>query len=241
MRILRLLPVLLLFFASTAAQAITVDILGVDSANPLSDLQVGDEFSVSLRISNPDRLGFVTAAVQAYGWDDTILQAIDAERPDSVLNSVLIPGGPIIPADPAGAGGVTPAGGIINVLTLPGSTPPAQTTNFLSGLTATNLIQGVALFPATGTGDLDPGVDGGLVGDGDAHARVTFQVLGAGTTTISFGAVRENADVFVSNGGDEFFPSTSLRVRASNPIPEPGAALVFAAGLATVAGWRRRR
>ena len=37
-----------------------------------------------------------------------------------------------------------------------------------------------------------------------------------------------------------FQPTTTLTARVSNPIPEPSAALVFGAGLVTVAVARRR-
>ena len=190
------------------------------------------------------------------------------------------------------AKGLEGVGGIANVA--------AATGLATSNGGAIPMVYGVTVTPTSGiTGQGDVGVAGRLISDGDVHARIRLQIVGAGSTTISFGAVLANAEgetyavgvledskvatfTFSASGSTEAVPDRlsdamepvpdpvsdatepvtdpvshateavrdpasdatgAFSNRVSSPtqaIPEPSAAIVFGAGLLTVA-WIHRR
>ena len=236
-----LIGAFVVLLAATSAQAVTVSISDVDSANPLDALTVGDTFSIDVTLLNDDRDYIAGIGVRAFGWDDSILRVTDFTVAENVFSSTVVS----IPSAPT-----FNIGGIPNVIhpdvNIFGDPKPA-----LLAAQDISLIQAITLTATPGTGNLDIGVDGGLVVDGDAHARVFFEVVGGGDTTISVGTALDNQDGVVNCGPaddcrNNFLEETNiaqLRVSAGRPIaavPEPTAALLFAAGL-TVASVSARR
>lgn len=235
---------LALLLCATSAGAVTVSISDVDSASPLDALTVGDTFSIDVTLLNEDRDFIAGIGVRAFGWDESILRVTDFTVAENVFSPTVLS----IPSAPA-----FNLGGIPNVIhpdvNTSGDPKPA-----LLAAQDISLIQAITLTATPGTGNLDIGVDGGLVQDGDAHARVFFEVVGGGATTISVGTSFANLDGVVNCGpaddcANNFLEETNiaqLRVAAQRPIaavPEPAAALLFAAGLmvASVSTRRGRR
>ena len=165
----------------------------------------------------------------------SVLSASHVETVGSAFNgrAVSVPGGPILTE-----------GGVPNVIR-----SGAPTTGIDDA--SVYLFNGVTLNPATGTGARDVGVGGSLVGDGDAHARITFSIVGSGRTTIEIGTLFENGDAVVvydpPNPTRDTLEETNiatfeLRVRGPvDAIPEPTGALLFGAALTTIATAQRRR
>ena len=226
--------ILALLTASTGLAA-TYTIENVVSDNALSDLRVGDTVTFDIRIENPDELEIWGIGARVFGWDPSIVAVTAVETVDDVFNSSLVslPGG-----------GREDIGGIANVV--PGlQSAPGGLDDFLPG-TNVSFMQAITLTPTSATGALDIGLDGDLIRDGGVHSRVTLQVLAAGETEIHAGTSLSNADVVIYNDGERFvnieesFDTLRLRVgRATEPIPEPGAALLFGVGLAVVGAMRR--
>ena len=178
--------------------------------------------------------------VGAFGWDDTVLRVTDMTVAENVFSPAYIS----IPSAPS-----FNLGGLPNVMhpnVNPANIPNAIASQDIS------LIKEVSLTPTTGTGNLDIGIDGGLIRDGDAHARVFFEVIGVGDTMISVGTNRERGDSVVScgqnpdcSGGafDDYTNLAQLKISAEGPssaVPEPTAALLFAAGFAVASASAHR-
>ncbi len=98
----------------------------------------------------------------------------------------------------------------------------------------------------TDTGEKDDGVDGGLASAGAVHARLTFRVTGLGQMQLRFGSASARDEVLYAGRTrheveGQVVTIGSPQVDPVSAIPEPGAALIFGAGIALVATRMIRR
>ena len=101
------------------------------------------------------------------------------------------------------------------------------------------------MLAASGTGNDDAGVGGGLTGIGsDIHIQVSFLVQGLNSTvgsptavTLDFGTGRFGNEAIGTGGSSLAFNNASSTLTI---VPEPGTALLMGLGLAGLASIRRR-
>ena len=107
------------------------------------------------------------------------------------------------------------------------------------------LFNGIGTSAASGTGNDDAGVGGGLTGVGsDIHIEVSFLVQGLNSTpgsptavTLDFGTGRFGNEAIGTGGSSLAFNNASSTLTI---VPEPGTALLMGLGLAGLASIRRR-
>ena len=107
------------------------------------------------------------------------------------------------------------------------------------------LFNGIGTSAASGTGNDDAGVGGGLTGIGsDIHIQVSFLVQGLNSTvgsptavTLDFGTGRFGNEAIGTGGSSLAFNNASSTLTI---VPEPGTALLMGLGLAGLASIRRR-
>ena len=107
------------------------------------------------------------------------------------------------------------------------------------------LFNGIGTSAATGTGNDDAGVGGGLTGIGsDIHIQVSFLVQGLNSTvasptavTLEFGTGQFGNEAIGTGGSTRAFNNASSTLTI---VPEPGTALLMGLGLAGLASIRRR-
>ena len=107
------------------------------------------------------------------------------------------------------------------------------------------LFNGIGTSAATGTGNDDAGVGGGLTGVGsDVHIEVSFLVQGLSCTagsptavTLEFGTGQFGNEAVGTGGSSLAFTNASSTLTI---VPEPGTALLMGLGLAGLASIRRR-
>jgi hypothetical protein len=107
------------------------------------------------------------------------------------------------------------------------------------------LFNGIGTSAATGTGNDDAGVGGGLTGVGsDIHIEVSFLVQGLSSTdasptavTLEFGTGQFGNEAVGTGGSSLAFTNASSTLTI---VPEPGTALLMGLGLAGLASIRRR-
>lgn len=215
-----LLLSLMLAFANPSDAIVGVSIATVDASASLDSLTIGDTIDLGIVVeADPTRGGVVALGTQAYGFDPSVAQSISVTTAPEFFSAAVL----------STAEGLEGVGGIANVAAATG----LATRN--GG--AIPMVYGVTVTPTPGiTGQGDVGVDGRLISDGDVHARIRLQIVGAGSTTISFGAVLANAEgaayadgvlqdsevatfTFSASGSTEAVPD---RVSdAMEPIPDP--------------------
>ncbi len=235
-----LLAVCALALITTAdrAAAVTVSILGVDSSAGSSGLAIGDTVTLDLGLTHT-REPIYGVGVSVYGYDHHVVEFVKLETATTFLNELLMPNG-------------TPAAGFTNNVTqLDFSIYPEKMAEIIREATThrVEIFQGISLVPISGDGSLDPGIGGGLTGNGDIHARVTFRLIAAGLTTLSIGSDLM-ADAVVLEGGAitsatgtsyTIFPGLGAAGAATVPIPEPGTALLLGLGLGLLTRFRTTR
>lgn len=278
------ITILAALLLSTASRAVTVSIASVDvsSSNALDALAAGDVVTIGIVLSNPDNEYIAGFDSEAFGWDPNVLRLNSVDATSTVFVSEIL----ALPTGPVAVGGLTMSGVV-------GSPQQIQSQN-------AQFFGAVQLATSSGSGLLDTGVDGNLIQDGDVHARIAFEVLGGGATTISIGSLSsrgmgaviasrsdlfgadtttrhegtniETVDLFAlgdpfepppeeddpveppeeeeedpvdtgvsTGGGSTRWGSTGGGRGIVSAVPEPGAALLFATGLASVAWTERRR
>jgi len=174
------LVALVLPLLPAAAQAVTLQVIGVSGANPAA-MSVGETITIDVRVV-ADADAVYGLGVSAYGYDEAVVDYVDGSglAVASIFHAVAIP--------PA-----TALIGLDNAIGNP----------LLESVIGGNdprvwLFTGTSLSPANAQ-PLDPGLDG-VVGGGDAQFRVTFQAVAPGATQIVFGTGYEGDAVVLADG-----------------------------------------
>lgn len=226
--------------APLAAQALGISIVNVSSSGASTTLlDDGDVLTVDLLVENSGGLDIFGAGLAVRG--------LDTDGNGIADSGINVTGGTLAPSM---FNVVQGFGGLENVRSAPdlrGSpgVPLPPTNPFYVPPSEVHAVffEGVALSAVDGDGSLDPGVDGGSTGAGEAHFRIVFTASTAGLgiapslVVLEFGTHAELGHEVVGSGGAVLpFNNDSLTVRI---VPEPGTALLMGLGLAGLAIRRR--
>ena len=232
--------VALMLIAPLSAHAAGLTVVGVSSSGAsTSALQLGDVLTIDVVVDNDTALDIFGMGLDVQGYDTDANGIAD--------NGLALAGGSLAgmafsqvynaPTDEN-------FGGIPNIWSTPEQ--KGNPANPFLGIDAVELhavmFEGVDTNGTPGSGALDIGVDGALVGDGDVHFRVQFQavfgIVNVQEVTLDLGVHPEFGNVLVGAGGSILpFVNDSVYLTV---IPEPGTALLFGLGLAGLATTRRR-
>jgi hypothetical protein len=168
------------FFVSSAASAVTLDVIGISGANPAS-MSVGETITIDVRVLADSDQVFALGA-SAYGYNESIVDYVDAsgQAVASIFHAIALPSVGIF-------------AGLENAL-------PATLAESAIGSNGNRvwLFTGTALS-STGAQPDDPGLDG-MIGNGDAQFRFSFEATGPGTTQIVIGTGYEGDGVVLASG-----------------------------------------
>jgi hypothetical protein len=218
-----LLIIGLFFLPFSSASAVIVELAGISSSSGPGPLAIGDLVTIDVRVSNS--LGpLIAAGFEAHGYDSSVADFVSGDATLSYFNSTLSKTG-------------EPSGGFDNAASQRAGNPAGSTAlgeRYIVGFgDLVEIFAGISLTPITGDGSLDNGLAGNPVSSGDVHARVVFQLLGSGTTTITFdhgwagGYALGSDPVFVP-----YVDGFSIDLyEGLFVVPEPGTALLLSLGL----------
>jgi hypothetical protein len=226
----------LLFVMPTVASALGISIVNVSSTGfSTSALEAGDEITFDLRLENAGGVNINGLDIVVTGFDtpgttnviSSRLELVGGSLATSVFNTTHVPA-------------VGSFGGLDNIRTAPTQVWAINLTN--PQPVRTSLFAGASLASSNGNGNLDLGINGNLISDGDVHFRVTYRL----TTNIpnlnqnlilSFGTDSALGHPAIGPDGSEIpFQNATY---ALTVIPEPGTALLMGLGLAALATRRR--
>ena len=215
---------------------------GGSLAPSVNALETGDVVTFGLLLENATQQDVFALGVGAYGYDegdigsatDNHLVFVSSTASASALNN----NGQVIPT----IGVLNDNDGLSNS-TVAGVESGAPFP-FNQALRAV-LFNGIGVTAATGTGNDDAGVGGGLTGVGsDVHIQVSFLVQGLNATlgapatvTLEFGTGQFGNEAVGTGGSSLAFNNASSTLTV---VPEPGTALLMGLGLAGLASLRRR-
>ncbi len=215
---------------------------GGSLAPNVNALENGDVVTFGLLLENATQENVFALGVGAYGYDegdvgsatDNHLVFVSSTGSTSAFNT----GGVLIP----GLGVLNNSDGLSNS-TVAGVESGAPFP-FNQELRAV-LFNGIGTSAATGTGNDDAGVGGGLTGIGsDIHIQVSFLVQGLNASvasptavTLEFGTGQFGNEAVGTGGSTLAFNNASSTLTI---VPEPGTALLMGLGLAGLASIRRR-
>jgi len=226
---------------SAGALGVSIESTSVAGAGNVNALENGDVVTFGLLLENATQQDVFALGVGAYGYDegavgsatDNHLVFVSSTASASAFNN----NGQVIPSfgvlnDNDGLGNSTVAG------VESGAPFP-----FNQELRAV-LFNGIGTSAATGTGNDDAGVGGGLTGVGsDIHIQVSFQVQSLGATplsptavTLEFGTGQFGNEAVGTGGSTLAFTNATSTLTI---VPEPGTALLMGLGLAGLASVRR--
>ena len=165
---------------SSVASAVTLDVIGISGANPAS-MSVGKTITIDIRVLADSDQVFALGA-SAYGYDESVLDYVEAsgEAVASIFHAAALPS-------------IGVFAGLENAL--PGSLVESA---IGSSENRVWLFTGTALASTAAQPD-DPGLDG-VIGNGDAQIRFTFEATGPGTTQIVIGTGYEGDGVVLASG-----------------------------------------
>lgn len=227
---------------SAGALGISIESVTVAGAGTTAGLENGDVVTFGLLLENATQENVFGLGVGVYGYDegavgsasDNHLVFVSSTGSASAFNT----GGLVIP----GFGVVNNNDGLSNS-TVAGveSGAPFPFNQTLRAV----LFNGIGTSAATGTGNDDAGVGGGLTGVGaDIHIQVSFLVQGLNSTdasptavTLEFGTGQFGNEAVGTGGSTLAFNNASSTLTI---VPEPGTALLMGLGLAGLASLRRR-
>jgi len=226
---------------SAGALGVSIESTSVAGAGNVNALENGDVVTFGLLLENATQQDVFALGVGAYGYDegavgsatDNHLVFVSSTASASAFNN----NGQVIPSfgvlnDNDGLGNSTVAG------VESGAPFP-----FNQELRAV-LFNGIGTSAATGTGNDDAGVGGGLTGVGsDIHIQVSFLVQGLNYTvasptavTLEFGTGQFGNEAVGTGGSTLAFTNATSTLTI---VPEPGTALLMGLGLAGLASVRR--
>ena len=227
---------------SAGALGVSIESTSVTGAGSVNALENGDVVTFGLLLENATQENVFALGVGVYGYDegavgsatDNHLVFVSSTASASAFNT----NGQVVP----GFGVVNNSDGLSNS-TVAGVQSGAPFP-FNQELRAV-LFNGIGVLAASGTGNDDAGVGGGLTGIGsDIHIQVSFLVQGLNSTvgsptavTLDFGTGRFGNEAIGTGGSSLAFNNASSTLTI---VPEPGTALLMGLGLAGLASIRRR-
>jgi len=227
---------------SAGALGVSIESTSVTGAGSVNALENGDVVTFGLLLENATQENVFALGVGVYGYDegavgsasDNHLVFVSSTGSASAFNT----GGIVVP----GVGVLNNSDGLTNS-TVAGVQSGAPFP-FNQELRAV-LFNGIGVLAASGTGNDDAGVGGGLTGIGsDIHIQVSFLVQGLNSTvgsptavTLDFGTGRFGNEAIGTGGSSLAFTNASSTLTI---VPEPGTALLMGLGLAGLASIRRR-
>jgi len=227
---------------SAGALGVSIESTSVTGAGSVNALENGDVVTFGLLLENATQENVFALGVGVYGYDegavgsasDNHLVFVSSTGSASAFNT----GGIVVPS----VGVLNNSDGLTNS-TVAGVQSGAPFP-FNQELRAV-LFNGIGTSAATGTGNDDAGVGGGLTGVGsDIHIQVSFLVQGLNSTvgsptavTLEFGTGQFGNEAVGTGGSSLAFTNASSTLTI---VPEPGAALLMGLGLAGLASIRRR-
>jgi hypothetical protein len=227
---------------SAGALGVSIESTSVAGLGTASALENGDVVTFGLLLENATQQDVFALGVGVYGYDegavgsatDNHLVFVSSTGSTSAFNT----GGVVVP----GVGVLNNSDGLSNS-TVAGVQSGAPFP-FNQELRAV-LFNGIGTSAATGTGNDDAGVGGGLTGVGsDIHIEVSFLVQGLSSTdasptavTLEFGTGQFGNEAVGTGGSSLAFTNASSTLTI---VPEPGTALLMGLGLAGLASIRRR-
>jgi hypothetical protein len=227
---------------SAGALGVSIESTSVAGLGTASALENGDVVTFGLLLENATQQDVFALGVGVYGYDegavgsatDNHLVFVSSTGSTSAFNT----GGVVVP----GVGVLNNSDGLSNS-TVAGVQSGAPFP-FNQELRAV-LFNGIGTSAATGTGNDDAGVGGGLTGIGsDIHIQVSFLVQGLNSTvasptavTLEFGTGQFGNEAIGTGGSTLAFNNASSTLTI---VPEPGTALLMGLGLAGLASIRRR-
>jgi len=227
---------------SAGALGVSFESISVTGGGNVNTLENGDVVTFGLLLENATQQDVFALGVGAYGYDegdigsasDNHLVFVSSTGSTSAFNT----GGVVVP----GVGVLNNSDGLSNS-TVAGVESGAPFP-FNQELRAV-LFNGVGVAAATGTGNDDSGVGGGLTGVGaDVHIQVSFLVQGLnatyaspGAVTLEFGTGQFGNEAVGTGGSSLAFNNAAFNLTV---VPEPGTALLMGLGLAGLTFIRRR-
>jgi hypothetical protein len=219
-----------LFVVPTVASALGISIVDVTTSGAsTSVLQPGETITFDLRLENGTNEQINSLEVLVSGFDTP------GTTPDVSSGLQLVGGAVATSAFDA----ITGFGGLTNIRTAP--TTRWQLNLFNPEEVRTSLFTAASTTSASGSGSLDNGIDGDLIGNGDVHFRVTYQLMPTTLATqnivLNFGTNADYGAIAVGPTGETLaFQNATYGLTV---IPEPGTALLMGLGLAGLATRRR--
>lgn len=244
LRIVFLLSILLLpSSAIHAFQFVVTDIQvsdGLTDGSATATIPVGATVTIEIQMINDnlDPIGAIGAL--AFGFDPGTASFSNGDAVGTATNTSLLD---------LGSSGLLPQGGIQSGAGTAGSAPAASPNAPANRVILGNNLPGnqgptenailwfngiqATLPTPLGSEANDIGLSGQLITAGDVHARLTFDAVSEGSTTIEIGPDGINGAVILGSGEDV---GDAANTFVTITVPEPRSAVAGIAGLATVAG-----
>ena len=198
----------ILFSASTAFASATWSVSATASGGDLNAMVVGDTLTLDIKLETSAAAEMIAIAGSVNNYDTGVV-SVNAGA-STVATELLF--GVIIP----GTGSFNGISNLESGVSDTSNQGPGQEDTFLS------------VLGTSGEG-----------GDGTAEAaqfQIVYNVIGAGSTTLSIGTFAAYADAY-SGASDNVVNNTSVAITV---VPEPGTALLMGLGLAGLAAAGRR-
>ena len=168
-----------LVLASSAAEALTFRLCECSTSTPT--FEPGSTFTIGIRIEGEPDEGLYGLGASAYGYNESVIDFQSGQAVSSIFHGVVIPD-------------IGAFEGLTNQV---GGRPLEESSIGANG-NRVQIFNGVGLQPR-GYNALDPGLDG-VLGGGGAQIRMTFVMVGPGSTVLRIGT-GYNGDGAIYAGG----------------------------------------